>query len=119
MLNTLRYLHELRDASRLDLPQTNGKKGDVSSREIKMAEQLVETMMAEWRPEKYRDEYRDDLLNFIEKKVKAGQTKEVESAAQAARPKRQGKVFNMMHRLRQSVKQAESKEGTTRQRKAS
>jgi len=119
VLNTLRYPHELRDPSQLDLPQTNGKKGDVSNQEVKMAEQLVETMMAEWQPEKYRDEYEDDLFGLIEKKVKAGQTKDVESAAEAPRPKRQGKVIDMMQLLRQSVEQAQSKEGRTRQRKAS
>ena len=116
VLNTLRYPHELRDPSQLDLPQTNGKKGDISSQEIKMAEQLVETMIAEWQPEKYRDEYHDDLLELIEKKVKAGQTKDVEPVAELPRPKREGKVIDMMDLLRQSVKQA--KDGRTHERKA-
>jgi len=118
VLNTLRYPHELRDASRIDLPQSSGKSA-VSNQEVKMAEQLVETMMGEWQPEKYRDEYHDDLRKLIEKKVKAGQTKVVESAAEAPGPKREGKVIDMMHLLRQSVKQAHSKEGTARQRRAS
>ena len=116
VLNTLRYPHELRDPSQLDLPQTNGKKRDISSQEIKMAEQLVETMIAEWQPEKYRDEYHDDLLELIEKKVKAGQTKDVEPVAELPRPKREGKVIDMMDLLRQSVKQV--KDGRTRDRKA-
>jgi DNA end-binding protein Ku len=115
VLNTLRYPHELRDPSQLDLPQTNGKKRDLSSQEIKMAEQLVETMIAEWQPEKYRDEYHDDLLNLIEKKVKAGQSKDVEPVAELPRPKREGKVIDMMDLLRQSVKQV--KDGRTRERK--
>jgi DNA end-binding protein Ku len=115
VLNTLRYPHELRDPSQLDLPQTNGKKRDLSSQEIKMAEQLVETMIAEWQPEKYRDEYHDDLLDLIEKKVKAGQSKDVEPVAELPRPKREGKVIDMMDLLRQSVKQV--KDGRTRERK--
>ena len=82
-----------------------------------MAEQLVESMTGEWQPEKYRDEYHDDLLRLIEKKVKAGQTETVESAEPAPRPKRQGKVIDMMQLLRQSVKQAQSKEGGARPRK--
>jgi len=118
VLNTLRYPHELRDASRLDLPQSDDKKAAVSSQEVKMAEQLVGSMTGEWQPDKYRDEYHDDLLKLIERKVKAGQTKAVESAAEAPRPKREGKVIDMMQLLRQSVKQAQSKEGATRQRKA-
>ena len=80
-----------------------------------MAEQLVETMIAEWQPEKYRDEYHDDLLDLIEKKVKAGQSKDVEPVVELPRPKREGKVIDMMDLLRQSVKQV--KDGRTRERK--
>ncbi len=117
VLNILRYAHELRDASKLALPQTNGK-GEVSNREIKMAEELVENMVGRWNPEKYHDEYYEDLLKLIQKKVKAGKTKVVEPAGETPRPKREGKVIDIMDLLRQSVKQTHSKEGTTRQRKA-
>jgi DNA end-binding protein Ku len=117
VLNTLRYVHELRDPSRLNLPQNGDKRSAVSSQEIKMAEQLVGSMTGAWQPEKYRDAYHDDLLKLIDRKVKAGQTKAVESAVPARRPKREGKVIDMMHLLRQSVKQAQSKEGASRQRK--
>ena len=117
VLNILRYAHELRDSSKLALPETNGK-GAVSPKEIKMAEELVENMVGDWNPEKYHDEYYEDLLKLIQKKVKAGQTKVVESAGETPRPKRKGKVIDIMHMLRQSVKQAQSKEGATRQRKA-
>jgi DNA end-binding protein Ku len=118
VLNILRYAHELRDASRLALPPDD-RKAKVSSEEIKMAEQLVENMVGEWRPKNYRDEYYEDLLKLIEKKVKAGKTKVVDSKAAAPRSQRQGKVIDIMHLLRQSVKQAQSKEGAGRQRKAS
>jgi DNA end-binding protein Ku len=117
VLNILRYAHELRDASRLELPQSDSKR-EVSSQEIKMAEQLVENMIGEWNPGKYHDEYYDDLLKVIQKKIKAGQTKVVEPAGETPRPKREGKVIDIMHLLRQSVKKAQGKEGAKRQRKA-
>lgn len=117
VLNTLRYAHELRDASRLDVPQANDRQAAVSNQEIKMAEQLVESMISKWQPDKYRDEYYDDLRKLIEKKIKAGQTKAVEPAADAPRPRREGKVIDMMNLLRESVKQAQSKESAARQRK--
>jgi DNA end-binding protein Ku len=117
VLNILRYAHELRDASRLELPET-GAKVAVSNQEIKMAEQLVENMVGDWSPGKYHDEYYEDLLELIEKKVKAGQTKVVESAGEAPQPKRAGKVIDIMHLLRQSVKQSQGKASATRQRKA-
>jgi DNA end-binding protein Ku len=117
VLNILRYAHELRDASQLELPKTDAQ-GEVSNQEIKMAEQLVENMVGDWSPGKYRDEYYEDLLKLIDKKVKAGKTKVVEPAREAPRPKREGKVIDIMDLLRQSVKKKQGKEGTTRQRKA-
>jgi len=117
VLNILRYAHELRDASQLELPQTNGK-GKVSNQELKMAEQLVENMVGDWNPKKYRDEYYEDLLELINKKVKAGKTKVVESAGEERRPKREGKVIDIMDLLRESVKKQHGKESAARQRKA-
>src|SRR5438093_1386820 len=119
ILNLLRFAHELRDASALDVPETGSKRAGVSDREIKMAEQLLENMIGEWNPQKYRDDYYDDLKNLIDKKIRSGQTKAVEDAETPPRPKREGKVIDIMHLLQQSVKQARRKEEPARRRKAS
>ena len=120
VLHTLRYPHELRDAATLDIPQANAKERAVSAQEVKMAEQLLEAMIAKWDPDKYRDDYHDDLLTLIQKKIKAGQTKAIESARESPRPKRKDNVVDIMSLLRQSVKKAQQgKAGTGRQRKAS
>ena len=119
ILNLLRFAHELRDASALDVPETGSKRAGVSDREIKMAEQLLENMIGEWNPQKYRDDYYDDLKNLIDKKIRSGQTKAVEAAETPPRPKREGKVIDIMHLLQQSVKQARRKEEPARRRKAS
>src|SRR3982750_1228860 len=37
---------------------------ELNQQEIKMAETLVETMSATWQPHKYKDEYRDALLDI-------------------------------------------------------
>ncbi len=76
-LELLRYAHELRDPSELDVP---GGKAGVTDREIDMAERLVEGMVSAWEPEKYKDTYRQDLMKMIEKRVEAGQ---LESSARA------------------------------------
>lgn len=119
VLHTLRYAYELRDASHLDVPQANGKGSAVSPQEIKMAEQLIHAMVGKWNPNKYRDDYHEDLLKLVEKKIQEGRTKVVETTAEAPRPKRQGKVIDIMHLLKQSVQQAQAKEGPKRQRHAS
>ena len=117
ILNLLRFPHELRDPSTLDVPETGAAAG--SNQELKMAEQLVETMAGKWNPKKYRDEYHQDLLRLIDKKIKSGQTKAIGPAESAPRPKPQGKVIDIMHLLRQSMEQAHQKNEPARRRKAS
>jgi DNA end-binding protein Ku len=117
ILNLLRFSHELRDPSVLDVPTVGSTQG--SNQELKMAEQLVESMVGKWNPKKYRDEYHQDLLQLIDKKIKSGQTKAIEPAEAAPRPKQQGKIIDIMHLLRQSVEQGHKKNEPSRRRKAS
>jgi len=97
---TLRWPYQLRDASELDLP---GEDYQVSEQELKMAEQLVETMAAKWDPEQYRDTYREDLMKVIDQKVKSGHVTEIAEAPK--REEREGKVVDIMSLLRRSVEQ--------------
>ena len=117
ILNLLRFFHELRDPSALEVPETGSAAGP--NQELKMAEQLVETMAGKWNPKKYRDEYHQDLLQMIDKKIKSGQTKAIEPAEPARRPKHQGKVVDIMHLLRRSMEQAHKQNEPRRSRKAS
>ena len=107
VINLLRFPHELRDPQHLDIPRNNSKRLAISPGEVKMAERLVDSMVGSWNPEKYRDEYREDLLNLIDKKIKSGQTKLIAPKGKASQPKRQDKVVDIMHLLRRSVEQAQ------------
>jgi DNA end-binding protein Ku len=104
VLNILRYGHELRAWDDLDIPQ--GKEG-VSERELDMAERLVEGMVSDWDPDRYKDTFVDDMMAMIERRVKAGQT---EAGAEPApeeeeeRPAR-GKVVDLMALLKRSVEE--------------
>jgi DNA end-binding protein Ku len=100
-LELLRYAHELRAPEEIEVP--SGKQG-VSDREIDMAERLVEGMVAAWDPEKYKDDYRHDLMKMIEKRVEAG---ELESSPEPApKPKEaRSNVVDLMALLKQSVEQ--------------
>src|ERR1043166_2059879 len=119
ILDLLRFAHELRDSSGLDLPGAGSKRTEFSPQELKMAENLVDMMSGEWDPEKYRDEYREDLLKLIEKKVSSGHTKALPTTEESPRRERPGKVIDIMNLLRQSVDQARKKEEPPRRRKAS
>lgn len=103
-VNLLRFPNELRKIESLDLP---AKSEALSEKEIKMAERLVEAMVGDWDPSKYRDDYQQDLLKLIEKKVESGQTKAVEAHAEKAAPQRSAKVVDIMDLLKRSVEKIE------------
>jgi DNA end-binding protein Ku len=50
-----------------DLPDSKSLK--VSDREVKMAQQLIDSLSSDFEPSKYRDEYRDKVLDLIERKA--------------------------------------------------
>lgn len=112
VLNVLRFAHELRDPKELDLP--SGKEG-VSERELDMAERLVEGMVSDWDPEKYRDDYYKDLKTLIKDRVEAGELEESPEAPPAPKPERGGQVVDLMALLKRSV---EDKPGRKPARKA-
>jgi len=72
MLDLLRYAHELKKADAVEAPPKSAK-GAVSDREVRMAEQLIAGMSGHWNPGSFKDEYRDDVLAMVRKKVKSVQ----------------------------------------------
>jgi DNA end-binding protein Ku len=75
MLEVLRFGHELKDVNAMPLPSTADTKA-VSDRELAMADQLIEGMMSDWDPAKYKDQYYRDVMKIIEEKAKTGEVKE-------------------------------------------
>jgi DNA end-binding protein Ku len=98
VVNLLRFARELREPSDLELP---GKDG-VGEKELKMAERLVGGMTEKWKPEKYHDEYRDELMAYIEKKARSGELEAIEEPKRKETARR-GEVFDLMALLEKSV----------------
>jgi DNA end-binding protein Ku len=97
VLNTLRYATDLRDPSDLKVPD-DLEKVKVTSRELDMAERLVEDMALEWDPTKYHDTYRDDLMKLIEEKA-AGKVRR----APKAKPAKSAEVIDFAALLERSL----------------
>lgn len=70
ILVLLRYPQELVDADDYKIPKGSMPEYRISSKEIDMAEQLIESMSDDWKPGDYRDEFRDRLRKIIEKRMK-------------------------------------------------
>jgi DNA end-binding protein Ku len=73
---------------------------EVTSKEVKMAEALVDSLSAAFEPEKYQDAYREQVLDLIERKA-AGETFETSAEEPPAPP-----VVDLMAALEASVKAA-------------
>jgi DNA end-binding protein Ku len=71
MLVILRYPQELIDAGEYKLPEGEVSSYRISSKEMDMAEQLIESMSGKWKPDDFRDEFRDRLRSVIEKRMKS------------------------------------------------
>ena len=78
-----------------DLPESKELK--VSDREVKMAQQLIDSLSSDFEPEKYRDEYREKVLELVERKA-AGE--EIAVQPEAPEPK---KVPDLMAALEASL----------------
>jgi len=98
-IETMRYADEV-------LPRTNLVPDDgeteLTERELAMARQLVESLAAErFEPEKYRDEYREQVLDLIERKA-AGQEIVAEPMVEAP-----AKVLDLVAALEASLEKAQ------------
>lgn len=76
-LITLRWASELRDPKGIEVPPANLKSAGVRDNELKMASQLVKDMSEDWKPEQYKDQFHDDILAMVKRKVAAGKTEVV------------------------------------------
>ena len=112
VLELLRFEQELRNPEEFELPRNDLSDYKVTKKEVDLAEKLVEAMTTKWEPEKYEDEYRAELMEWIQKKAKAGGLEvPPESADEPGEEEGGGKVIDMMELLKKSV---EGKGGKTR-----
>jgi DNA end-binding protein Ku len=104
MLSTMVYADELNATD--EIPElTELDDVDISSKELDMARQLVESLSVDFEPEKFHDDYREAVLGLIERKA-AGE--EVVAPAAAAEPE---KVIDLMAALEASVAAAKEARG--------
>ncbi|KWE30344.1 DNA-binding protein [Burkholderia cepacia] len=102
-LDTLRWQEELRPLDELSVPAGDAKRAGVSARELAMAKKLIDDMSGSWTPDEYHDTFRDDILDLVERKVRAGRIEEIED-----RPAQTGRaasnVVDLTELLKRSLK---------------
>jgi DNA end-binding protein Ku len=95
VLTMMRFSDELADLKEFNFPH----KADIRPAEMKMAQQLIGNLVSEWDPEKYTDEYKENLLRVINAKLKGKKPKLID---EDTTPK-QAEVVDLMARLRASL----------------
>ena len=119
-LLVLRFADELRKVSDLELPDENLKKLGITSKELEMADKLVSGMVDKWEPEKYRDDYRKDLLSLIHTRAKAGDVNTVsKDRKKAPRAEKPSKVVDLVALLAQSMQSGHHKKKAAHPKPAS
>jgi DNA end-binding protein Ku len=96
LLETTYYPDEIRQ------PETVDGKGQLAKAEVEMAKSLVENLSEPFKPDKYDDRYRKELLQLIRAKAKGRKLPEPE-------PEEEAEVVDLMAALRESVQQTQKK----------
>ena len=106
MLETMYYADEIRKPEAVDV------KGRLQKSEVEMAKSLVENLSERFKPEKYDDTYRKELLDLLRAKAKGRKLPEPAAEEEA-------EVIDLMAALRESVEQTARGRKRARAKKAS
>ena len=90
-LHTMYYSNEIRAAEGMP-----ANKAELKDQEKALAEQLIKSLAAPWQPQKYRDEYQENVRGMIAAKLKGQEVTEV------AQP-RLAPVIDLMEALKKSI----------------
>ncbi len=101
VLELMHFADELADPQKLHVP----KKLEIGKREMTMAKSLIDSMSSKWEPQKYKDDYREALMEVIEEKVEAGGKEIEEKPKKALKPT---KVIDLVSVLKKSLEQTGS-----------
>lgn len=97
-LQTMHFHDEVEDPSIAEPPGAE----DVSDRELAVAEQLIDSLATDWKPERYADTYRERVLETLEAKARGEQIVAPEPEAEPA------DVVDLVAALRASVERTKS-----------
>ena len=94
VLSTMRFRDELARLEEYDFPPSK----EVPKKQLQLAQRLIEEFAATWDPEKYTDDYRENIMKVVEaKRERTTPDLEPERDPQSAN------VVDLMERLRKSL----------------
>jgi DNA end-binding protein Ku len=114
---TMRFYDEVTKPEDLDGEVFAEKPGKPEKRELEMAQQLIDSLSTSFDPDKYRDEYREELLELLEQKASG---KEVVSApSEEPEPTKAPDLMAALEESLAAVKGESSGDGAAKKKPAS
>ena len=103
LLELLHFAADVRDLAELGDWRDEIEPSKHASREVEMAESLIESMTTAWRPEEFTNTYRDDIMKIVREKVKAGKATEITQDFETRAEDTSAQVVDLMPLLRKSL----------------
>jgi len=100
ILEIMHFGDELVDSGSLKFPKAKKAR----PREVEMAKKLIDGMTAKWNPEKYEDDYKNQIMKMIEEKIKHPHKKQQAPKA----TKKPSNVIDLMSILQESLSHTKS-----------
>jgi DNA end-binding protein Ku len=95
VLEQLHFADEIRPVKEI-----KAAKRKVDEKELELASQLIDSFAGEWKPEKYKDTYHDELLAVVDAKRKGRDVHETPEVEEAEQP------VDLMAALRESIERS-------------
>jgi DNA end-binding protein Ku len=100
-LETMYFADEVRTAEGLDIKNLE-EKVKISTKEEELAIEIVNNLTDKFEPEKYTDEYREELMKIIRGKIEGKDDVEIPEVDRT-----ENKILDLMEKLRASVEASE------------
>ncbi|MBP6017921.1 MAG: Ku protein [Burkholderiaceae bacterium] len=104
ILNLLRWHDEIRTLDELDLPAEGMESTGLTEKEMAMGEQLLFDMSTKWTPENFIDSFKEQILNLVKEKVKAGKTESVVQPKEEDTEIAGATIYDLTEMLQRSLK---------------
>jgi DNA end-binding protein Ku len=96
MLELMHFASELKEVDEFKRP----REAKIGKKELDMAKALIDSMTDKWKPEAYKDDYREALQEMIDEKIEHPDKAPPKKAASKRRP---SNVIDLVEVLRQSM----------------
>lgn len=106
LLELLNFAEDVKDLYELDSWKNAVSGATLAPKEMEMAERLIEDMTIPWKPDKFIDTYRADLMKRVQSKLRSGKATELTHEEPSRAATQRSNVVDLMPLLRKSLERS-------------